>query len=64
MLRPVSSVCCGTDGGGADADRHATPYGCAAVNSAAVGSAAISAAVIAASAANTRAPAAIGERII
>jgi hypothetical protein len=56
-LRSVSSIGSGTDGSGADAYRHATAHGYAAVSTA------ISAAVMNADTANTDAPTAICERI-
>ena len=56
-LRSVSSIGSGTDGSGADADRHATPHGRATVSTA------ISAPVMNADAANTGASTAICERV-
>jgi hypothetical protein len=56
-LRSVSAIGSGTDGSGADAYRHATAHGYAAVSTA------ISAAMMNADTANTDAPTAICERI-
>ncbi len=56
-LHSVSAIGSGTDGSGADTDRHATAYGCATVSTA------ISTAVINAGAADTSAPTAICECI-
>jgi hypothetical protein len=57
-LRSVSSVRGGADGSGANAYRHSTAYGCAAVNTAAM-----NAGVMDTNAANTSAPTTICERI-
>jgi hypothetical protein len=68
IIISVSPVGSGADGGSADAYRHSTTYGCAAVNTGAIGASAIANAANAnaanASAANANASAAICEGII
>jgi hypothetical protein len=63
IIISVSPVGSSADGGGADAYRHSTTYGCAAVNTGAIGASVIADAANA-GAANANTPTAICEGII